>query len=122
MSGRPLPYKDLLAAAQHATGYLWPVPGNESVTVLLVPLRMGAGPWMIERRGDGDDTVWTGTGWVNANRPVEDIYRWSLTDALRQIDGIVSAEAARHEGWKRARTVGGSVDEFLAEFAEVTPC
>ncbi|WP_042408165.1 hypothetical protein [Streptacidiphilus carbonis] len=104
--------------AEHSTGFLWEVPGNESVTILVVPQRMGVGPWMIERRGDGDETVWTGTSWATANRPMEMIYRWTLAEALRQVDNIVAAEAGRHLLWKQQRSQPAEiVDEFLAEFA-----
>lgn len=122
MTGRPIPCKQLLVVAQHATGFVWSVPGNQSVTIAVTPLRVGGELWGIFRHGEDDRPVWTGSGWQTSNRPIEAIYRWSLAEALALIDGLVATEAARHEAWKRTRTAVSSADEFLAEYAEVASC
>jgi hypothetical protein len=122
VSGRPIPYKLLLTMAEQATGFVWEVPGNPVVTIAVQPFRLGVGPWALFRRGFDHNTVWDGTAWVDANRPIEAIYRWTLAEALLRVDDRIANEAIRHAAWQTDRAERQpSEDEFLAEFASEVP-
>lgn len=120
MSGRPIPYRDLHAAMRHSLGFLDHVPGKEHVTIVACPQWHGVDHWSITRRGDDPEepTVWTGSGWETSNLPEDQIYRWTLAEAIREHAKALADLAQEPSAWRTGHTTPEALDEeFLAEFA-----
>lgn len=120
MSGRPIPYKDAYAALRKSLGFVESVPGKEHVTVIASPQWLGGDHWSITRRGDHPDegTVWSGSEWLLSNLPEDQIYRWSLAEAVREHAKALADLSSAPSAWRaKHETPNDLDDEFFAEFA-----
>lgn len=120
MSGRPIPYKDVYAALRHSLGFVDAVPGKEHVTVVARPQWLGGEHWAITRHGDHPDegTVWSGSEWLLSNLPEDQIYRWTLAEAIREHAKALADLSKTPSAWRTQHTAPADLDEeFLAEFA-----
>lgn len=118
---RPIPYKDLLDAAKHATGLAKSVPGKEHVIVTALPQWLGGEHWAITRHGDAPDagTIWTGEQWTTSDLPADQIYCWTFPQVITQLSRAVADLSLIPAAWRAQHDApAGLDDEFLAEFAQ----
>lgn len=117
---RPVPYKDLLDAAKHSMGFIKHVPGKEHVTVVARPQWLGGEHWAITRHGDNPDegTIWDGDDWAASDLPVDQIYRWTLAQVIRELPRAVIDLSVIPSAWRAKHETPQDLDEeYLAEFA-----
>lgn len=129
MSTRNLTNKQLLAAMQHSTGFLWTVPDAPTQIITVQTDRVGSGRWGVFRHGVDDRSVWTGQEWVtalDASVQGRDLYGWELQDAIRQVQPQLDALTAEHRAWQerhaaetlQAAELGEQIDEWLDPIVE----
>lgn len=120
MSARNLTNKQLLAAMQHATGFVWSIPNAPSQMVAVQTNLMSSGRWGVFRHGVDDRSVWNGDAWVTAHQAARDgldLYGLDLQDALRAVPALVEQLDADHRAWQQrhneAAELGEQIDEWL---------
>jgi hypothetical protein len=124
MTGRPVPYKDLLDAAKHAAGFIWPTPGATHITIRIEP--SPSGHFAIFLHDFKDNPWWDGTAWQTDTTYLHEVYRWALEDAIRAVQPLLAAErakAAENAAWRaeraqRAASLADAVDELLEPIRE----
>jgi hypothetical protein len=124
VSGRPVPYKDLLDAAKHAAAFIWQVPGAEHITIRIEP--SSSGFWAIFRHDFESNPWWDGSKWQTDTRYVHEMYRWKIEAAIPAAQALLIVEKAkatvnakRHaERAARARQLADAVNEFLDPIRE----
>jgi hypothetical protein len=126
MSGRPIPYRDLIALAEHARAFDIPVPKVAGQTIEVQPNHM-SGKWAVLRDHLFGHEYLGETGWASTDKAtVAEVYRWSLSQALQQADTAAQAQGAEHASWqakhdadaKRARDLAQVADELLEPIRE----
>jgi hypothetical protein len=124
VSGRPIPYKELLDALQHTAGNIWQIPGAEHITLRIEP--SSSGYCAIWRHDLATNQWWDGTQWQADTRYIHDIYRWKVEDAVHAVQPLLTAEkadAAKNTAWRKARaerakSLAEVVDELLDPIRE----
>lgn len=131
MSGRPIPYKQVVADlatvaafGEYATGYRVPIPDQVSV-IDVQP--SGFGLWAMVRRTDMGISTWNGERWVTTTALApEQIYRWTLAEVRAVVLDLAAKEGEEHAAWnayreaqaQRATALAAAVDEFLEPVRE----
>lgn len=124
MSGRPIPYRELLDALKHAHGMVWQIPGAEHITLRIEPT--SSDHWAIWRHDFTANQWWDGTAWQTDTRYPHEIYQWKVEDAVHALQPLLTAEktdAAKNTAWRRERAerakhLADVVDELLDPIRE----
>lgn len=114
MSGRPIPYRQLLAMAEHATGFDIPVPGVAGEVVKVRPA-VEMRSWVVFRGHMFGREYLTAAGWEATDESPTEPFTWPLPQALQRAQAAAEEQGAEHAAWLAARTeqAGAGHDEHL---------
>ena len=129
MSGRPIPYKQVLAERAEALALVATLTaerdeltaratqlethGERAVSYVhrlsdplmtLLVQKDGFGHWGIFLNGPGQFGAWTGTEWGPTDVDYTLMYRWTLAEARTEVDGLLAQDAAEVADWEAHRT------------------
>ena len=143
MSGRPIPYKQVLAERAEALALVATLTaerdeltaratqlethGERAVSYVhrlsdplmtLLVQKDGFGHWGIFLNAPGQFGAWTGTEWGPTDVDYTLMYRWTLPEARNEVDKLLARDAAKVAAWEahRADTAASStpIHEELA--------
>lgn len=99
MSGRPIPYRQLLAVAEHASSFNIPVPNAPGEVVQVQPV--GGGRWAVARKTLFGRECLIGDAWRPAGDVADgEVSTWPLPQALMAAEAAAQVQGAEHRAWQ----------------------